>query len=573
MKNFGTDLNAVEVSMELEKHFNLESSDYTQGFFGGICKVISQMRYYQEEGTHIQFRLAVGIDDGKEGLPRLYKLQYQSIEGKSKDEITEKVFHIIKKVLPCCKDNNDVYIVLDLNKKELRAGIFFLELNMVDRITHGFLDAGFIIAECLRENSICIHFMSDKKIDRCLIKLDLEDDNRCVNTLLQKDYENQSLSIQYWKGVFEQVKRCCHGTICLVVDNEFNLSDTEIKKLFTNSLKKVEDIAVIPNYFGENGSEESDHALQIFLSMLNYDGITIIDTLGRIISYNNICRNGEQQAKAENVNLQCGSRHVAYNQMKDWKYGNLVGVYFQSQEGEIHFYNYKTETESDFFDARIMNYVDRETFENAGKIYITIETIKKHSLNMTPNVASDVLQDYTNFMSYVYGLANTHIGINNFYREKDAAEKLQWIFNYPDWQQWIYGPYTTDERYRLMQNNTLDVVLACMVGNCYGYAESAQDVLKDIFNRIPDEWIKNYFLEKFYLNSFLLQDLRFKKPNDRWKEYIKDLVKTRLQFECGDTIDRAFRYSVMDFHNYYFCMSAFGQGMDPKDYDKFVSMH
>ena len=218
MKNFGMDLRAYDVAGEMETHFGLTSTNITKGFFMGICEVISQMRYYQEEGTHIEFRLAIGIDKLVTNLPRLYRLQQKELtecDTVSKEEIAKDVYGIIKKVIPCCKENNDIYVCLSLEKKEVSAGIYFLELNMTDQITHDFLDACYMIVECVKENLVQIiaNDKSSKERNVAFLKFDLNDLKTTQQGLLANDCKEKSTIVRYWKGVFEQVKRCCHGTM------------------------------------------------------------------------------------------------------------------------------------------------------------------------------------------------------------------------------------------------------------------------------------------------------------------------------------------------------------------------
>lgn len=559
MKNFGIDLNEIDVATELENYFNLTSTNITKGFFSGICKVFTKMRYYQEEGTHIKFRIAVGVNSGHSQLPRLYSFQQENLSNDmSREEVDRVVFGIIKKVLPCCRDNNDIYIILDSSLNEVKAGIYFLDLNMMDQIAHDLMNARFFIAECVEENIILIN----TKDQKAYIKFALEDKNYDERGLLANDCKNKSLSVRYWKGVFEQVKRCCHGTICLVVNNRIDLKDSNFQELFTKPLNEIKDITITPNLFGENGSTESDHAIQIFMSMLNYDGITIIDNLGRIRSYNNICKNGN------NPNVQGGSRHIAYEQMKNWNHSDLVGIYFQSQEGEIEFFHFKSKKITNFFNASIMNYVDETTFNSASKAFRKIQKVNNNMPIMLQNMSQGEAQDYTYFMACVNELANTHIGVDNFYRENDSAKKLKNVFDHQDWNNLIGSIFTTDERYRYLQKETLNVVLACMVGNSYGTANSAQDTLKSIFKKIPDKWISDYFSEEFFFDLLLLQDLRFDNPHNRWVNDIKNLLQERFPEQI--IYKKAFLYSTTDFLNYYICTNAFIDGASSENYNGFL---
>ena len=73
---------------------------------------------------------------------------------------------------------------------------------------------------------------------------------------------------------------------------------------------------------------------EIFMDMLNYDGITIVDNKGRIRAYNVFV---ESDSSKEN-NILGGARKRAAFTVINSKVRKIIGVYFQSQEGEI-FYN------------------------------------------------------------------------------------------------------------------------------------------------------------------------------------------------------------------------------------------
>ena len=156
-----------------------------------------------------------------------------------------------------------------------------------------------------------------------------------------------------YQNTFENCFRNIHGCICVVVDENYKdngfFSDgiwlkqpIEFSKLFMQS-----------NSYSETKLESYS---ELFMDMLNYDGITIVDNKGRIRAYNVFV---ESDSGKEN-NIVGGARKRAAFTVINSKAKKIVGVYFQSQDGEI-FYN------------RNRNYRERKT-RNLSTARPTIST-------------------------------------------------------------------------------------------------------------------------------------------------------------------------------------------------------
>ena len=71
----------------------------------------------------------------------------------------------------------------------------------------------------------------------------------------------------------------------------------------------------------------------LFTTMLNYDGITVVDTAGRIRAYNVFVENSRTVAKK----VLGGARRRAAYTLLESKNKKIIGVYFQSQDGDNFF--------------------------------------------------------------------------------------------------------------------------------------------------------------------------------------------------------------------------------------------
>lgn len=136
-------------------------------------------------------------------------------------------------------------------------------------------------------------------------------------------------------NVFTRSFNNLHGTICMVVDKEFHdktgfFSDgtwlkepIEFGKLFTKSSKFDE--STLRSY------------RNLIISMLDFDGITVIDNAGRIRAYNVFIENSPQAQKI----VGGARRRAAYTILQN-KSKKIIGVYFQSQDGD-NFYKEKSD--------------------------------------------------------------------------------------------------------------------------------------------------------------------------------------------------------------------------------------
>ena len=147
-----------------------------------------------------------------------------------------------------------------------------------------------------------------------------------------------------YHNIFSKMIKSSHGTICLVVDKDFKdnkgwLSDgtwlpqpIEFAKLFLTS----------KSY---NESKLRAYS-ELLVTMLNYDGITIIDNAGRILAYNVFVESEKNSAR----NIIGGARLRAAYSLLNTKNKKIIGVYFQSQEGDA-FYKSLKDARSDLMNA------------------------------------------------------------------------------------------------------------------------------------------------------------------------------------------------------------------------------
>lgn len=167
-------------------------------------------------------------------------------------------------------------------------------------------------------------------------------------------------------NIFHRVLRDSHGTLCIVVDKEYKdkgfLSDgtwlkepIEFGKLFLRSSKFDEN--VLRSY------------ADVLTTMLDFDGITIIDNAGRIRAYNVFIESNPD--KKDRI-IGGARRRAAYTILQN-KSKKIIGVYFQSQDGD-NFYKEKSDLKKKKKKIKI---VGGEVVNNENNDMLPLEIIAK----------------------------------------------------------------------------------------------------------------------------------------------------------------------------------------------------
>ncbi len=131
-------------------------------------------------------------------------------------------------------------------------------------------------------------------------------------------------------NIFTNVLSDVNGAICVVVDKDYKDNG-----LFSDGIWLKEPISFSKLFTqSKSYSEEKLQAYaSLFINMLNYDGITIIDNQGRIRAYNVFV---EPNSKKVGY-VVGGARKRAAFHILSTKKKDILGVYFQSHEGEVFF--------------------------------------------------------------------------------------------------------------------------------------------------------------------------------------------------------------------------------------------
>lgn len=468
---------------------------------------------YEEEDEQIDFKIAFRIKSFDEDDVECSDFGRFIYVGKEEmQEVQEakgKIHLIIKRIAPLCTHSMNLFIRINAGSlfeyPEIAYGIYEMPIEMSGVDDKNMIQDGYTIIQPHNDN---ILLRNSKEV--MVLK------RNWYPEIDENIFEPKKATIcRIWNGIFRRIKSEVHGTIILFVNDEWDESDEEFDKIkLINS-----DIYI------DGGKEKSVNDWRVFsqnvdvlISMLNHDGITIINTSGRIMAYNVFVKED-----MTNEQIYGGARTRAYQKLKSINHDGLVGVYYQSQEGEIKYYAFEEETELDRFNEEIMNEnTDNRFLQEAKKV------ISEFSI-----VSSDdeLSFEINNLVDSLYSI---HNGIDNFYREKDASKELRdKVCNIND----LSSEIMDDMLYRKLINT----VIACYVGNMYGYSWSGVSYCKEIIKKIPMQVKERYIKQKWYYDDNLVDDLRYTQPQRRFNQLLDEC------FPKNKEVDELKNYTTKDF--------------------------
>ena len=178
-------------------------------------------------------------------------------------------------------------------------------------------------------NDLIINFSLDKSKGNIFNREIREFVDATFSKLRTTQRKLQDMKNMYF-NIFTNVLNHVNGTICVIVDKDYKDNG-----LFEDGIWLKEPISF--NKLFTQSSSYNEKKLQayadLFMNMLNFDGIIIIDNLGRLRAYNVFV---EPNSKKVGF-IVGGARKRAAYYILSTKKKDVIGVYFQSHEGEVFF--------------------------------------------------------------------------------------------------------------------------------------------------------------------------------------------------------------------------------------------
>ena len=298
---------------------------------------------YEEEGQKIKPRIIFtnNIDLVNKSISNCFKLQLFSDED-------EKMFNSrLKSLLMFCLNDWVTYIEYkngkfnygickvfnSIKEKSLNQLVFESE-NLL-----GTENFSLVFLETLSAYAINLHGIRGSDI---IVNFSINDSNFLNRGNVIKRFVNASFSklkttktkINEIKILYENILKKAindiHGAICVVIDKDY-----KDKGYFSDGIWLNEPIEFSKTFLQSKSYSEArlTNIAELFISMLNYDGITIVDNAGRIRAYNVFIKADKYSKK----NIVGGARKRAAYGIINSRIKRIVGVYFHSQDGEIFY--------------------------------------------------------------------------------------------------------------------------------------------------------------------------------------------------------------------------------------------
>lgn len=320
--------------------FEDEFSDFPEKDLNRLLNSFYQLSNYEEEGMKIRpfIYITNNIHFLAKNVPNCSKIaMYQDKDG--------SMFKQRIKALMCfCKNNWQIYIsygaesveyglikvLSSIKDKSLNTLVFSDVRETLEKkislVSIEVVSGGLIILRGVKggKTSICFNLLQavESEWDRN-VKLFVDACVQKINTRSARKLEDIR-NIFY--NIFYSMNKGLHGTICLIVDKDF----VDKKGFLADGTWLKEPIEFGKLFLQSKNFNEFKLTsyVDLFVTMLNYDGITVIDNSGRILAYNVFI---ESTTKEDSIIG--GARIRAANTLLKHKNNKFVGVYFQSQDG------------------------------------------------------------------------------------------------------------------------------------------------------------------------------------------------------------------------------------------------
>ena len=298
---------------------------------------------YEEESQKIKPRIIFtnNIDLVNRTTPNCFKLQLFS------DEDEKMFISRLKSLLMFCLNDWATYIECkdgrinygickvfnSIKEKGLNQLIFESESLPANE------KFSLIFLETLSAYAINLHGIKGSDI---IVNFSINDSNflnrgnvikRFVNASFSKlkTTKNKLTEIKIlYENILKKAINDIHGAICVVIDKDY-----KDKGYFSDGIWLEEPIEFSKTFLQTKSYSEArlNNIAELFISMLNYDGITIVDNVGRIRAYNVFIKADKYSKK----NIVGGARKRAAYGIVNSGLRKVIGVFFLSQDGEVFY--------------------------------------------------------------------------------------------------------------------------------------------------------------------------------------------------------------------------------------------
>lgn len=327
--------------------FEKEFDNFPPLMMSHFLNKFNEILNYTEEGIKIKPKI-VFTDSVETIVKSLSKTTFMTV---FEDNEATMFNSRIKSLLAIAK--HDWCLFIDIKENKIRYGLLISFRSIKDKSLLQSLeenaslkDKGIhcIVARPLNFYTMLLHSTSGENL---FVNFSLDKTKNNIFTTEIKELVDASFSklrttqrkLQDMKNlyfnIFSHVMNDVNGAICVVVDKDY-----EDEGLFEDGIWLKDPIS-FSKLFTQSKSY-SEVKLQaysdLFIQMLNFDGITIIDNQGRLRAYNVFV---EPNSKKVGYIVGGARKRAAFHILTSKQKG-IIGVYFQSHEGEVFFQEIKT---------------------------------------------------------------------------------------------------------------------------------------------------------------------------------------------------------------------------------------
>lgn len=298
---------------------------------------------YEEEGLKIKPNIVFtnNIDFVYKNLPNCFKLQMFSDEN-------EKMFNSrMKSLLFFCK--SDWFTFVEMRDGRFNYGICKVFNSIKEKPFNQLVFEIENLPSPDKFSLICLSTLSSYAIglrgmkgSHLIVNFSINDSNFLNRESVYTRFSNASFSklkttktkLSEIKVLFENILKHAQndirGAICVVIDKDYR-----DKGFFSDGIWLNEPIEFSKSFLMSKSFSEArlNNIAEMFISMLNFDGITIIDNSGKVRAYNVFIK----PDKYSTQHIWGGARRRAAYGIINSGVKKIVGVYFHSQDGDMFY--------------------------------------------------------------------------------------------------------------------------------------------------------------------------------------------------------------------------------------------
>lgn len=338
----------ISARESIVEFFKNECETFPSKLLNQFLNMFSQLARYEEEGVKIKPNIIFtsSIEALTKAIPNTHKLPMFT-------DVNEVQFSLrMKSLIPFCKLDWSIYVnvkdgeityglVKTLNsiKEENFNKLIYLSDSLKDKKDKLFVisvetfNTNVITLKGLKGSILNVNFSLDLEKNADWDKEIKEFVNASFSKLRTTERKLNQIKTMY-ANVFESVFKNVHGAICVVVDKDY-----EDNGFLADGIWLKEPIS-FSKLFLQSKSYSEPKLLafcNLFIGMLNLDGITVVDNTGTIRAYNVFVETNTNRLQ----NITGGARKRAAYTIINSRRKRIIGVYFQSHDGEVFYKNVK----------------------------------------------------------------------------------------------------------------------------------------------------------------------------------------------------------------------------------------